>query len=150
MTDSTGPEKFESLFDDGKGRNEIARIMGISTRQVDRLARDAGVRFNRARTHVATVARARGIAGEVVALAEQAAGVAWVSWMEAQKPGLPARDRRELSVSGAAAFDKVIVSLARILGDDFTPEQLEAGSRLGRLRSPTREPPAKSSDDQHK
>lgn len=137
------PEQLKQLFEEGKGRNEIARILGVSTRQVDNAAKAAGLRFNRARTHVATVARSRALSAELIALAELAAGVAWVSWTEGQQAGLTARDRRELSVAGAAAYDKTVHALSKLLGDEFDPDVIAAGAKLGRLRAPmgSREPP---------
>lgn len=45
------------LHAEGRGRNAIARELGISTRQVDNLAREMGLRFDTARTRAAARAR---------------------------------------------------------------------------------------------
>ncbi len=49
--------RAKALMAEGKGRNEIAREVGISTRQVDKIAEDEGHSFDASATETAVNAR---------------------------------------------------------------------------------------------
>lgn len=57
MTGRAGPARVRELSEQGLGRNACARELGVSRRQVDKLAREAGIDWSRASTAAATQAR---------------------------------------------------------------------------------------------
>lgn len=57
MTGRAGPARVKELAEQGLGRNAVSRELGISRRQVDKLAREAGVDWTRTATEAATAAR---------------------------------------------------------------------------------------------
>lgn len=60
------------LHTQGLGRNAIARELNVSTRQVDNVARDLGLRFTTDRTYAASRVRESQAAQDRAELAEQA------------------------------------------------------------------------------
>lgn len=57
MSGRAGPARVRELAEQGYGRNACARELGVSRRQVDTWAREAGVDWSRAGTAAATKAR---------------------------------------------------------------------------------------------
>lgn len=64
------------LHAEGRGRNQIARELSISTRQVDRVCREAGLEFDTARTMKAAQARRSSAAQDRSELAADARALA--------------------------------------------------------------------------
>ena len=57
MSGRAGPARVKELAEQGYGRNACARELGVSRRQIDTWAREAGVDWSRAGTAAATRAR---------------------------------------------------------------------------------------------
>lgn len=57
MSGCAGPTRVKELSEQGLGRNACARELGVSRRQIDTWAREAGVDWSRAGTAAATKAR---------------------------------------------------------------------------------------------
>ena len=57
MSAGTTPARVRELAGQGYGRNACARELGVSRRQIDKLAREAGIDWSRTATEAATRAR---------------------------------------------------------------------------------------------
>lgn len=115
-----------TLLRDGVSRNEIARLTGVSTASVSRIAKDAGLSFDRSQTQAATKARTIDLAAGRVRLAEKmlAASEAMVDriddpylvynfggkdndYNEHTLDSAPIEVRRSIIVTAGITFDKL-------------------------------------------
>lgn len=127
-----GPARVKELAEQGYGRNACARELGVSRRQVDTWAREAGVDWTRTATEAATKAR---MADRRAELAEDFSEIS----DKAAERLLDALDRDELdphilralvSVAGTAT-DKLDALADRLDADENSPESLLDTMRAG-------------------
>ncbi|MCD2262447.1 hypothetical protein K3888_06995 [Dietzia aurantiaca] len=126
------PARVRELSEQGYGRNACARELGVSRRQVDKLARDAGVDWSRAGTAAATRARMIDRRAE---LAEDFSDIA----DRAAERLLQALDADEIdhnviralvNAAGTSA-DKLSTLADRLDADENSPESLLDTMRAG-------------------
>ena len=111
------------LHQQGHSRNEIARLLEISTRQVDKAAREAGITFNQKPTRLATEARRERAHQQREALAQQARALAKKLLKEAKEAD-STEDARKLAQAAYTAV-KTDLELFKVQPPDSSdsPEQ---------------------------
>ncbi|MGW4121043.1 hypothetical protein [Nocardia sp. NPDC004711] len=109
-------ERLEELVvEQGLGRNELARMFGVSASTVSLAAKRAGVSFATRPPAEAVAALRRRVTTRRYALAEQLAVTA-VRVLEAIDPG-DAAAARQLAIAGAVLVDKAILLDAQVQAD---------------------------------
>lgn len=110
---------------EGLGRNAVARLLGVSTRQVDNISREHNITWDS--QHVAVANRARGEQAKAkrMELAEQFRTIASLELQavlngEFEPPGV----RKERLTIAAIAVDKDL-AIAKHLGDDAESADME-------------------------
>lgn len=140
------PERVAELVQQGKGRNEISRILKANVYQVNKAAEAAGVKFDREATRAATAARVADAQAEREELAEKFRYVSHtiLSKIINSDPGdLDPADLRDLlwSAGSAAATD---ARYGRLMMDERLraaelDENSEAKEQFGKLLDSVRE-----------
>ncbi|MFJ6316078.1 hypothetical protein ACIQJW_08355 [Streptomyces californicus] len=142
-------DQLRELHAEGKGRNVIAREMGIATGCVSRTAEHLGLTFDRTAIQAATVARVADLAERRSLLAEKLTDIAEESLQKIHEPTTvyafggkennfnsetfteaPHAERRILIMAAGAAIDR---SLKLAPPEQATGGADEAKSMLGKL-----------------
>lgn len=96
------PEDVKQLHASGEGRNSIARALGVSYRQVDRVARELGLTWNADATREASAARRTAAELDRAELAQKFRALALDSVDRALAEDDPS-DRRRLAMTAESA-----------------------------------------------
>ena len=119
------PDMVAQLAAEGHGRNSCARELGLSRRQVDRLAREAGIKWERAATEAATRARMADRRAELVEDFSQIADGAAERLLDAlDADEIDPRVVQALAQVAGTATDKLTTLADRLTADDGTGDSV--------------------------
>lgn len=120
-----------AMIEEGTGRNEIARSVGVAASTVSSVAKQAGLTFDRQQTAVAAVAQATDARAR-----RQALGARMLGDLEEARLRLamePHARGFQAAAQGLDALARAYGNIAKIDGPDST-ENDQAVSMLGRLQ----------------
>lgn len=128
------PDDVKALFDAGYSRNEIASRLSVSTRQVDRVAADLGLTFNRELTRDAVAARVSRANEERIQLADDLRKVARLELDSIIEGDQTVVDRRQ-SATVIGIMVQRDLEIAQYIDSRFPDDdgRAEAKSVLGEL-----------------
>lgn len=113
------PDMVAQLAAEGHGRNSCARELGLSRRQVDRLAREAGITWERAATEAATRARMIDRRAELLEDFSQIADGAAERLLDAlDQDELDPRVLQALAQVAGSSVDRLTALADRLTADD--------------------------------
>ena len=119
------PDMVAQLAAEGHGRNSCARELGLSRRQVDRLAREAGIKWERAATEAATRARMIDRRAELAEDFSEISDKAAERLLDAlDADDLDPRVLQALAQVAGAATDKLTALADRLTADDGTGDSV--------------------------
>lgn len=120
-----------AMIEEGNGRNEIARAVGVAASTVSNVARQAGLTFDRQQTAVAAAAQATDAKARRQALGARMLGDLEEARLRLAKE--PNARGFQAAAQGLDALARAYGNIAKIDGPDTTAND-EAVSMLGRLQ----------------
>ncbi|MFJ4074785.1 hypothetical protein [Curtobacterium sp. NPDC089991] len=120
-----------AMIEEGTGRNEVARSVGVAASTVSSVAKQAGLTFDRQQTAVASVAQASDAKARRQALGARMLGDLEEARLRLAKE--PQARGFQAAAQGLDALARAYGNIAKIDGPDTT-EQDQAVSMLGRLQ----------------
>ncbi|NLA55117.1 MAG: hypothetical protein GX859_02280 [Corynebacterium humireducens] len=136
------PGDVQALYDAGYGRNEIARRLQVSPRQVDRVAKDLGLAFNQELTSDAVAARVSRANEQRIELSEKLRRIAALELDGITSEQFDPNERKAMMTTAAIAVQRDL-EIAKYLDERFpedtgTPEALDMlADFFGQIRGGT-------------
>lgn len=136
------PGDVQALYDAGYGRNEIARRLQVSPRQVDHVAKDLGLAFNQDLTSDAVAARVSRANEQRIELSEKLRRIAALELDGITSEQFDPNERKAMMTTAAIAVQRDL-EIAKYLDERFpedtgTPEALDMlADFFGQIRGGT-------------
>lgn len=132
MSGRAGPARVRELAEQGLGRNACARELGVSRRQIDTWAREAGVSWVRSSTEAATRARMADRRAELLDDFSEISDRAAERLLNAlDRDEIDPRALQALAQVAGLSVDKLTALADRIDADDAHPDSLLDQLRAG-------------------
>lgn len=129
---AVNPQQVKELHAQGKGRNQIARILHTTRYRVDQAADAAGIVFDGSMTKQAVQARKNTATLERMALTARLRDVAYTALGEALDTTIPLSERKQAVLMAAICIDKDNDLTERVAIEDAL-DQLQPDTNLNWL-----------------